>query len=160
MAIHLEKVSFDEKFILRNLMELYLYDTSEFEEDFDVNPYGLFGYKYLDHYWTEEGRHAFFIKVEGKLAGFVLIRELEVLSDGTVKYSIAEFFVLRAYRRKGIGRQAVQQIWDMFSGKWSVSYLKKNKAAESFWRKIIAERTNGNFSETTYRDMPTLLFNT
>ena len=40
----------------------------------DVNDDGAYGYRYLDHYWTEEGRYAYFIKVSGKLAGFVMIR--------------------------------------------------------------------------------------
>lgn len=68
--MELIKVIFEKKMILRNLMELYQYDMSDFEEEGenDVNAYGLFDYRYLDHYWTEEGRSPFFIMNVGKLA--------------------------------------------------------------------------------------------
>ena len=71
-------VSYEQKSILRNLLELYQYETSPFEEDGDgdVNDDGAYGYRYLDHYWTEDGRYAYFIKVSGKLAGFVMIRQV------------------------------------------------------------------------------------
>jgi hypothetical protein len=52
------------------MMELYNYDFSEFSED-DINEYGYFGYPRIDDYWNEEGRHPFFIRVDGKLAGLV-----------------------------------------------------------------------------------------
>ena len=55
--MELLKVSYEQKTVLRNLMELYQYDMSKYEAESenDVNEYGLYDYKYLDHYWTEEG---------------------------------------------------------------------------------------------------------
>jgi predicted acetyltransferase len=75
--VELIKVSYQKKAVLRNLMELYQYDTSEYEDDSDndVNEFGQYDYKYLDNYWTEEGRHPFFVIKSGKLAGFVLVRD-------------------------------------------------------------------------------------
>ena len=35
-----------------------------------------FDYMFLDHYWTDEGHFPFFIMQIGKLAGFVLVREI------------------------------------------------------------------------------------
>jgi predicted acetyltransferase len=161
MVFELKRISYDEKAVLQNLMELYEYDMSEFEEDGhgDVNEFGLYGYKYLDHYWTEEGRHAFFIKVSGKLAGFVLVRDIQTLKDGQIKRSIAEFFIMRKYRGMGAGRFAAHKIFDMFTGTWSVSQLERNLPAQRFWRKIIAEYTNGNFVETHYNGRPAQVFN-
>jgi predicted acetyltransferase len=37
--------------------------------------HGLYEYKYVDNYWSEDGRHPCFIQVEEKLAGFALVRE-------------------------------------------------------------------------------------
>ena len=71
MNIELEHVSIDEKPVLRNLMQLCFYDYSEFNNE-DVGPYGLFNYKYLDYYWTEPERFAYFVKIDSKLAGFAL----------------------------------------------------------------------------------------
>lgn len=159
--MELIKVSFEKKMILRNLMELYQYDMSQFEDDSenDVNEYGLFGYMYLDHYWTEEGRVPFFIMKSGKLAGFVLVRELTTASDCKVtKYSIAEFFILQKYRGQGIGKEVALKVFEMFKGAWSVSWMEKNGPAQAFWTKAITEYSNGNCSKTVYAGNPTLEF--
>lgn len=159
-SIQLEPVSFEKKFILQNLMELYQYDMSEYEDEFELSDYGLFGYMYIDHYWTEEGRHAFFVKADGKLAGFVLLRELEKLPDGTGCMSIAEFFILRHYRKHGVGRQVAKQVFTDFPGRWSVSYLEKNEIARTFWHRVIHEVAAGKVEETANQDMPTFVFQT
>jgi predicted acetyltransferase len=158
--LQIQRVSYDEKSILQNLMELYQYETSPYEDEGSgsVNEYGLFGYKYLDHYWTEEGRYPYFIRVSGKLAGFVLVRELETLQDGITKRSIAEFFVMRRYQAQGIGRNVARQIFDMFAGKWSVSHLGRNVAASRFWRNVISEYTDGEYGETIYAGNPAFEF--
>ena len=49
-------------------------------------------------YWTQEERHPYILKYDGKLAGFVLERFNE---DGMNE--IAEFFVLNKYRKHGAG---------------------------------------------------------
>ncbi|MGN0479267.1 MAG: GNAT family N-acetyltransferase, partial [Hominenteromicrobium sp.] len=72
MKLELVPVLKEEKEILRNLMEKYDYEFSQYDNR-DVNTLGLFGYDYFDCYWTEEGRYPFFIKADGKLAGFVMV---------------------------------------------------------------------------------------
>ena len=156
--MELIKVSFEKKLILRNLMELYQYDTSGFEDDGenDVNEYGLFDYKYLDHYWTEEGRFPFFIMQSGNLACFVLVRKI---SDSELpKFSIAEFFILRKYRGQGVGKESAHKIFEMFKGGWSVSWLEKNLPARTFWTKVIVEYSNGNCSEAVKAGKPSFEF--
>lgn len=160
-SMELIKVSFEKKMILRNLMELYQYDMSQFEDDSenDVNENGLFDYMYLDHYWTEEGRFPFFIMKSGKLAGFVLVRYLTATSDcKSPKFSIAEFFILRKYRGQGVGKEVAHKVFEMFKGAWIVSWLEKNLPAKTFWTKAIIEYSNGNCSETVYAGNPALEF--
>src|SRR2546428_3149200 len=59
-AMHFSLVAAPENArpVLRRLVELYLYDFSEFDGA-DVGPHGEYGYRYLDHYWTDPDRHAF-----------------------------------------------------------------------------------------------------
>ncbi|GGD86052.1 GNAT family N-acetyltransferase [Paenibacillus nasutitermitis] len=156
--MELIKVSFEKKMILRNLMELYQYDMSLFEDNSenDVNEYGLFDYKYLDHYWTEEGRFPFFIMESGKLAGFVLVRE--IADSESPKVSVAEFFILRKYRERGMGKEVAHKVFEMFKGNWSVSWLEKNLPAKAFWTKVIMEYSNGNYSESLQAGNPSLEF--
>ena len=137
--------SLEDKTILRNLMELYAYDFSEFDQC-DVDAHGLFGYNRLDHYWTEPGRYPFLVRVESKLAGLVLVRTLDESESNPVR-SIAEFFILRKYRHQGIGKAVAHRIFDKFPGQWSVAQVENNHPAQAFWRKVISEYTQGNFQE-------------
>ena len=150
MNVEVRKAALEEKIVLRHLLELYEYDFSELE-DRDLDPHGLFGYPWLDHYWTEAGRYPFLVRVEGKLAGFVLVRTLEESELGHT-YSVAEFFILRKYRRSGVGSQVAGHIFDMFPGPWSVAQTQSNHAAQAFWRKVISEYTRGNYQERWSND--------
>lgn len=143
MNIELVPVEVSQKEVLRNLLEKYDYEFSQYDQR-DVNDLGLYGYDYLDHYWTEEGRWAFFIKVDAKLAGFAMIntyREIPAETDHTV----AEFFVMHKYRGRGVGRFAACQIFDRFPGSWQLKRHPKNTGSVHFWNKVIQEYTGGNY---------------
>ncbi|MCR8845878.1 GNAT family N-acetyltransferase [Paenibacillus sp. SC116] len=143
-GIELVEVQEEEKSILRQLLELYEYDFSEFN-DRDVNKFGLYGYTYFDHYWTEDDRNAYFIKVNGHFAGFVMINEhCYLYPSGTAK-SIAEFFVMRKYRKSGVGREAAVQIFDTYKGNWEVLQHGENDASKLFWEKVIHAYSNGQY---------------
>lgn len=114
--------------ILANLLELYAHDFSEFH-DLDLGPDGRFGCKRLPLYWSEPGRHPFLVRVDGKLAGFVFVkRGSEVSGDETV-WDMAEFFVVRGYRRRGIGTEIAHEVWKRFPGLWEVRVMQSNNAA-------------------------------
>ena len=130
---------------IEQMMELYQYDLSEFE-DTDLDEDGYFGYEYLDYYWTEPNRYPFIVRFENKLAGFVLVNEYTHFSDS--QHSVAEFFILRKYRRRGIGRQVAFDIFEQFSGRWEISHINTNTAAESFWRSSVGDYTRGDYTET------------
>lgn len=146
MNISIEEVSYSQKQIIRNLMELYQYDFSEFTND-DVNEFGLYDYEYLDNYWTEKDRFPFFIKVDSKIAGFILIRKTGENENGQNRYWMSEFFVLKKYRRLGVGKIASFKIFDNFKGDWYIGETNKNTTAQKFWVKTIKEYTNNNFQE-------------
>jgi predicted acetyltransferase len=135
-----------EKPILRNLMELYLYDYSEFDGA-DPGPDGLYGYPYLDQYWMEKDRYPFLIRKDGKLAGVVLVTRYNYLSGELDHWVIAEFFIMRKYRSGGVGEFAAQQIFDRFPGDWQVGQINENVSATVFWRKVIQRYTGGKFQE-------------
>ncbi len=150
LDIEIQAAQIKDKSIIRNLMELYVYDFSELTK-WDVDEHGLFGYKYLDHYWTDSDRHPFLIMVSGRLAGFVLVRAIDS-PDQEPTHSIAEFFILRKYRRQGVGRAVAHRIFDMFPGQWSVSQIEDNHSAQVFWKKVIGEYTSGKFEEEHLQD--------
>jgi len=96
--IKVEPVRKDNKEVLRNLLEKYCYEFSRYN-GLDVNEHGLYGYDYLDNYWTEENRFPYFIMVCGKLAGFVMVNDYpEVKLE--IDYTMSEFFVMHTTGKK------------------------------------------------------------
>jgi predicted acetyltransferase len=146
MDVQLVSVSLEGKPVLRQLLELYEYDFSEYDGA-EVNEHGLYGYKYLDHYWTEPDRHPFFIVVDGQLAGLVLVGNYCYVLQGPGARSMAEFFVMRKYRGKGVGRIAATLTFDLFPGRWEVLQYGGNAPSYAFWEKVIDEYTEGRYEK-------------
>ena len=142
--IEVREAAFAEKPILRQLLELYEYDLSEFEGS-DIGPHGFYGYRYLDHYWTEADRHPYLIRVAGQIAGFALVNRHGV--SGEDRWTIAEFFVLKKYRGQGVGEYAAAHVFDLRPGKWEVGQLAAHPGSHTFWRKVIRRYTNGRYEE-------------
>jgi predicted acetyltransferase len=133
-----------EKSVLRQLLELYAYDFSEYDGA-DINQHGFYGYTYLDHHWTEATRYPFFIKVDGQLAGLVLVSDYRYVETDPTTRSISEFFVMRKYRRQGVGKTIAFQLFDKFPGKWEVFQHQENAPSQRFWEAVIGAYTRENY---------------
>ncbi len=142
MNFELVPVGEDEKEILRNLMEKYLYEFSQYEKS-DVNGLGLYGYSYFDNYWTEENRWAFFLKADGKLAGFAMVNDYP--EAGQSDYCMSEFFVMHKYRRCGLGRWAALELFKRFPGAWQLKRHPKNIPSVHFWNQVVSDYTGGKY---------------
>lgn len=129
--------SLEQQPVLANLLELYGHDFSEFH-GLDIGADGRFGYAHLPLYWSEPGRHPFLIRMDTKLAGLVLVKRGPAVSGDGAVWDMAEFFILRGYRRRGIGTQAAHEVWRRFPGLWEVRVMQSNVAALHFWARSIA----------------------
>ena len=63
---------------------------------------------------------------------------------------MTEFFVLRRFRRRGVGRAAAFPAFDRFAGPWEVRQREDNPNATAFWRRTIDDYTRGDFEETRW----------
>ncbi len=149
--ISLDPATLEERGALRNLMQLYVYDWSELLS-LDVGADGRFDDYPLDVYWTEAWRHPFLIRVDGKLAGFVLVSERSRLTGASGVADMAELFVVRRYRRAGVGFAAATAAFERFKGPWEVRQRRDNLDATKFWHKVIARHTNGKYEELDWND--------
>lgn len=125
---------------LQNLLQLYTHDFSEHwagTPKGDVQEDGRFPAYPLADYGTRAGWEALLVRCEGALAGFVLVND-HAHSGEPVAHNLAEFFVLRKYRGRGVGRAAAEQVFARFPGAWEVAVARKNVAALAFWRKVVA----------------------
>jgi predicted acetyltransferase len=133
--------------ILANLLELYVHDFSEFHPVV-MGADGRYGYKGLEEYWSVPDRYAFLFTVDGSLAGLALIKKgSEITRDPSV-WDVHEFFILRGFRKRGIGSAAAHEIWRRFQGRWEVRVMKSNVSALRFWQRAISTFT-GDPTEPT-----------
>ncbi|GLX68052.1 GNAT family N-acetyltransferase [Paenibacillus glycanilyticus] len=151
MNIELILVPYEEKTVLYHLMQLYRYDSSEFDGHV-LNHHGLYLYKFFDHQWTDEYRRPYLVKADGEIAGFVLVKldvpkEYMQLSTAEKTNVISEFFIMRKYRRKGIGKHVARELFETFSGHWEVRQTATNLPAYTFWKQVISEVQNNRYQE-------------
>ena len=136
MNFNLIKASREYISVFENLLQFYIYDFSEFVE-LDVKEDGLFEpYSSLREYWEEENeRFPYFIKEGEKYLGFVLVRYI-TLSDRSY-FSMAEFFIMRRYRKMGIGRSIAEQVFNLHKGQWEIYQKEINKPAQDFCHLLV-----------------------
>lgn len=145
----LNRVSEGEQALVQRLFEFYLYDFSELEHS-DLDEEGWFvppSRPWLARYWTEPGKHALVLRVDGKPAGFVLVDESSPIAESGQRRFIGGFFVARAYRRRGFGAAIARDVFNRFPGAWQVLQVRRNPAAQAFWRRVIGEYTGERYSE-------------
>lgn len=142
--IELIKAAESEKSVLFNIFEKYFYEFSQWVKT-DVEDDGLYHYEWLDCYFTEKKRFPYLIKVDGKLAGLVMVSDYPEVPDEPTDFCLSEFFVMHKYRRCGVGREAVFQVLDKHHGKWQLKCHPHNIASVKFWNTVINEYTGGKF---------------
>jgi predicted acetyltransferase len=137
--------------ILRRLMQLYLYELFTIA-GWDIGADGVYGTaQRTERFWTDGTHRSFLITADGKLAGFVIVGDEGHFAPRDTR-QVSEFFVLRAYRRRGVGRQAATRVFDMFPGRWEVIQLAKNVEAQAFWRAVIGRYTGERFEDVEHPD--------
>jgi predicted acetyltransferase len=150
----LEAATSTDAAVLSSLLELYSHDLSEvFELELGVN--GRFGYEKLPLYWSEpERRFPFLIHVGARIAGFALVTRGSPAFGDPADFDVAEFFVVRRYRRSGVGRRAAFLLWNRFPAAWIVRVAEGNQKGLLFWTNVIGEYTSGTAVETTHPGSP------
>lgn len=152
--VHLDLAGPLDAPLLDNLLQLYLHDLSEVFP-IELNAEGRVDYDKLSIYRSEpERRFAYLIRNETRVIGFILAQRGSPVTDDPEVFDIAEFFILRRYRRTGAGKRAAFLLWERHPGRWIVRVSEGNKGALPFWTTVIAEYSGGRATEATYPDEP------
>ncbi|MDG9930909.1 MULTISPECIES: GNAT family N-acetyltransferase [unclassified Pseudomonas] len=142
MQIELVRTTVEQLPLIANLYQYYAYESSDWEEE-EVEPDGRF-YLHEPHlvrYWQEPEWSAELILADGFIAGFLLIERSELAGIDALEF--ADLFILRKYRRQGIGRLLTQQVLNR-GGTWLVRLYPQDEPAMAFWRSIQAELPLGS----------------
>jgi predicted acetyltransferase len=144
MHIELIEAFKNQKDIIHNLSQFYLYEFSNYMPIIKLEGNALYGgLPDLDDYLNLENRTAFIIQVDDELAGFVLVKK----GHDDIPNEIGEFFVVKKFSNKGIGKTVATRIFDRYPGKWLIHQMWNNYKAQAFWRNVVNTYTNGNYRE-------------
>ena|SRR5665213_1244225 len=132
--------------LIEGLFQFYIYDFSEIEParsaDFEFDERGRFAPDpNIGDYWGVAGHAPLLIYVGDHPAGFALINTRSH-QGGSVERNMAEFFVARKHRRRGVAREALRQILAVYPGRWEVAVAERNAAATAFWPGAISAAPN------------------
>ena len=104
--------------------------------------------EFLAGWFADTAAQPFIVLNEGMPAGFALVSRPPAFPKTPVDYRMAEFYIARNARRRGVGAYAATLLFNRFAGNWEVLEDEQNRAALYFWRLVIARQTAGRFSET------------
>jgi len=160
MEITIQLCSIEDKFIINNIYPLYLHDLSEIW-GFKPNRFGVFEendmrtlleqIEVFDIWWEKpDVLFPFLIKVDDIPAGLAFVATPPYTPcPRYIDYYFNEFFLLRSFRGIGVGEEACRQVFNQLRGNWEVQTgpMERNVRAQKFWRKTLADYTNGQYSE-------------
>lgn len=129
-------------------MQFYLYDIAALDQ-WDIREDGQYGNpERIESFWIVDQYERFFIRVDEVLAGFVLTSHK--FADGNARiHVVSEFFVLRRYRRTGVGRIIATRLFEEVDGTWEILVMRSNTPAQKFWATIISDHIGKGHREFT-----------
>ena len=144
--IDLVRATPDHRALLRQLYELCCHDFSPME-GIDIGDDGYWtGVDFLDP-WPDE-LHIYLIKVDRRWAGFAWIAFGSYAEPHAPDHFLMdEFFVLRKYRRRGVGEWAAVWLFNHYPGTLEVGEIPENVEAQHFWRAVIDRYASGHYRE-------------
>ena len=140
----ISKIGPESDVLLRNLFEHYCHDMSEWFA-LDTGADGRYSYDTAS-VWAN-GYDAYLAKIDDSIAGFALIGSANEWLDDVHARDVHEFFIMRKFRRRGMGRSMARFLWNKYPGEWLVRVLEANAPAVTFWRCEISSYCVGSDGE-------------
>ena len=122
----LKIVEENDKEVLRNLLEYYLYDFNYYYED-DLNENGRFEFIGVEPYINNNFYKAFFILVDNHYAGFVLTYTCKE------KSVVEEFWIMPKYRKGMFAFEVLTKVLSKMNDKIEFVNINKNER----WLKVV-----------------------
>jgi len=136
--INLRVATDSDKLILKNLQQFYLHDLSEYTINLDVDVNGLFENNDIDIFYEKDALIPLVIEYEKIVVGFILLATPPYTLQGA-DYVINDFFILRKYRGRGLGKVVAKELFKARLGKYAMMQLINNQTAISFWKIVLSE---------------------
>lgn len=135
--LKLHTVQTKDRNLLWNINQKYLYEMTNFYDD-PMDENGNYHYGHFDEYFSDSNRVAYFIyNNDDILVGFAMLCPYSVINRNP-DYTMAEFTIFPAFRRKHFALDAAKMIIEKHPGKWEIKYNEKNDGAKKLWNVVAA----------------------
>lgn len=146
-----------ERRTIENLLQLYTHDFSEYWAGGDKGELaedGRFAPYPLDAYWSDPDHIPLLVRIDGFIAGFVLLNR-NARSGVEADYCVAEFFIVRKHRNGGMGTRVAHAVFEGRPGWWEIAVARRNTRAQAFWKRAVESYRGA----TDIEEMEVLNFN-
>lgn len=160
----LSKIGPESDVLLRNLFQHYCHDMSEWF-DLDTGADGSYPHDTSSIWAKQHG--AYLARIGTSIAGFALIGSGADWLGDMDAWDVHEFFVLRKFRRCGVGRRMAALLWNEHPGEWLVRVFEANAPAVSrasipsiAFSAILTNRNTGSRTQprcSTARPAPSMI---
>ncbi len=144
LELQLSKIGPESDALLLNLLQYYAYDLAEW---FDIHVGADGRYLYDTAKLWKAGYEVYLAKADGSIAGFAIVGSARDWLGDVHGHDVHEFFVVRRFRKAGMGQGMAKLLWDGHPGPWLVRVLELNAPAVQFWRTVVARYSDGAFDE-------------
>jgi predicted acetyltransferase len=132
--IKLERSVADDKEFIKNIHQHYLHDLSEYNHCLQLNSAGLFDNSFVDSYYSENNLIPLKITLENSIIGFIFC---SISTGPKVEYIIQDTFILKGYRNRGLCKSALEQLFNLYPGRYGLVILMNNEPAKLFWKHCL-----------------------
>lgn len=123
----------EDRTTLESLVQFYLYDLSQ-AGDWDVDDTGRFENRPIQGLWMDRHRQPFILSASHKIAGFAIV----TVDEAGTGFDMTEFFILRKWRRSGVGTRCARTLITDRPGTWTIKPFAPYPPAEAFWCALVS----------------------
>lgn len=135
-----------QKAIFERLLQLYEYEFSDITQLHPTED-GYFINEELERNIKAHLCDCYLLKFEGKWAGLAVINLKSYLNDDPEIRDVGEFFVMKLYRRRRVGRKMAEALFDLYPGRWEIRQLPNAAESHAFWIRVVDHYTHHHFKD-------------
>ena len=122
---------------MREHLYKYLKELLKYDKSIKIDEFNNPEYKYFPYYFQDDDRYPFMFYIDDAVSGLALVRKIK-----NKHHEIAEFYVLKEYRKDNNSMYFAARIASMFEGVIEFSSVENNKRAVAFWDKFSSRFNN------------------
>ena len=136
------KVDSNNQHIYMNLAQAY---EAEFSKIMQKKP-------------DENGLFPLDTELGGSVTGYLLYLDgvpaghTAIANDEPNHFEVCDFYVVPYFRQNKAGKRFISEVFNTLGGHWEMKQVEGAEHAVKFWRDVLQDYTQGQFSEDRYQD--------